>query len=148
VIAAHRTYLQDSRDPGWLAQQLAPLRTEIRVLLEACATGRHERTASFATGLLEEYEALWTFADVPDLAIDPTNNAAERAVRHAVLMRKIQGGTQSQRGSRWIERIQSVRETCRLQGQPVLAWLIRAATAAHHGLPAPTLLPAPTAQGP
>jgi transposase len=148
VIAAHRTYLQDSRDPGWLAQQLAPLRTEIRVLLEACAAGRHERTASFATGLLEEYQALWTFADVPDLAIDPTNNAAERAVRHAVLMRKIQGGTQSQRGSRWIERIQSARETCRLQGQPVLAWLIRAATAAHHGLPAPTLLPAPAAQGP
>ena len=76
-----------------------------------------------------------------------TNNAAERAVRRAVLMRKLQGGTQSEEGSRWIERIQSVRETCRLQGRPVLGWLTQAATAAHHGRPIPTLLPA-AAQGP
>lgn len=79
---------------------------------------------------------------------DKTNNAAERAVRRAVLTRKIQGGTQSDRGSRWIERIQSVRETCRLQDRPVLAWLTQAATAAHHRQPIPALLPAPTAQSP
>ena len=142
VISAHRVYLQDGHDPEWLADQLAPLRAQIRGLLEQCAAGRHTRTANFAAGLLEEYDALWTFADVPDLQIDPTNNAAERAVRHAVLMRNIQGGTQSQRGSRWIERIQSVRETCRLQDRAVLDWLTQAANAAHHGLPVPTLLPA------
>jgi transposase len=116
--------------------------------LEPCAAGRHARTARFAAGLLEEYEALWTFCDVPGAQIDPTNNVAERAVRHAVLMRKVQGGTQSHRGSRWIERIQSVRETCRLQERPVLAWLVDAATAAHHGRSVPTLLPVAAAQGP
>ncbi len=142
VIAAHRAHLQDGHAPDWLAGRLAPLRTQIRELLEQCAAGRHARSASFAAGLLDEYEALWTFADVTQAQIDPTNNAAERAVRHAVLMRKLQGGTQSGRGSRWIERIQSVRETCRLQDRPVLAWLTQAATAAHHRLPAPTLLPA------
>ena len=62
-------------------------------------------------------------------------------------MRKLQGGTQSDRGSRWIERIQSVRETCRLQDRPALDWLIAAATAAHHGSPVPALLPA-AAQAP
>lgn len=148
VIAAHRSYLSDGHDPDWLSARLAPLRAQIRVLLEQCAAAKHERTARFAAGLLEEYEALWTFCDVGDLQIDPTNNAAERAVRHAVLMRKIQGGTQSDRGSRWIERIQSVRETCRLQQRPVLAWLTHAATAAHLGLPVPTLLPVAAAQGP
>jgi transposase len=148
VIAAHREFLTEGRDPDWLSAELAPLRAQIRALLEQCAAGRHTRTANFAAGLLEEYEALWTFCDVPDLAIDPTNNAAERAVRHAVLMRKLQGGTQSDRGSRWVERIQSVRETCRLQQRPVLAWLVHATTAAHHGLQAPTLLPVVTAQGP
>ena len=142
VIAAHRAYLTDGHDPEWLAAQLEPLREQIRALLDQCAAGRHTRTANLAAGLLEEYEALWTFADVPELAIDPTNNAAERAVRHAVLMRKLQGGTQSDRGSRWIERVQSVRETCRLQQRPVLAWLVDAAAAAHHRLPAPSLLPA------
>jgi transposase len=147
VIAAHRSYLEHRHSAQWLGDQLAPLRTQIRVLLEQCAAGEHTRTANFAAGLLEEYEALWTFCDVPELAIAPTNNAAELAVRHAVLMRRIQGGTQSDQGSRWVERIQSVRETCRLQGRPVLGWLIQAASAAHHGLPIPTLLPT-AAQGP
>ena len=147
VICAHRAFLADDHDAHWLAEQLAPLRAQIRALLEQCAAGDHARTANFAAGLLEEYEALWTFADVPQAEIDPTNNAGERAVRHAVLMRRIQGGTQSERGSRWIERIQSVRETCRLQRRPVLDWLTQAATAAHQGLPAPTLLPA-AAQSP
>ena len=141
VIAAHCAFLADGRDPGWLNDQLAPLRAEIRVLLEQSAAGHHTRTANFAAGLLEEYEALWTFCDVPDLQIDPSNNAAERAVRHAVLMRRIQGGTQSDQGNRWIERIQSVLETCRLQHRPVLAYLITAAGAAHHRLPIPSLVP-------
>jgi len=73
--------------------------------------------------------------------IDPTNNAAERAVRHAVIMRKVQLGTQSERGSRWVERICSVRETCRLQGRSALDYLIEAAVAAHNRVPAPSLVP-------
>lgn len=149
VLALHRAYLAEDHDADWLAAKLAPLRQEIQGLLERCAAGQHVKTANFAAGLLEEYDALWTFCDVAaDLDIDPTNNAAERAVRHAVLMRKIQGGTQSDKGSRWIERIQSVRETCRLQRRSVYDWLTQAATAAHNGHPIPTLLPAPAAQGP
>jgi transposase len=141
VIAVHREFLADSHDADWLSSKLAPLRAQIRALLEQCAAGDHTKTANFAAGLLEEYDALWTFCDVPDLQIDPTNNAAERAVRHAVLMRKLQGGTQSDRGSRWIERIQSVRETCRLQHRSPLAYLTDAAAAAHHRLPVPSLVP-------
>jgi len=141
VIAAHREYLEQAHDPDWLAQQLRPLREQIRALLEQCAHGQHERTASFASGLLDEYDALWTFADVPQAGIDPTNNTAERAMRHPVLMRRLQGGTQSDRGSRWIERIQTIRETCRLQDRGVLDWLIAAATAAHQGQPIPSLAP-------
>lgn len=141
VIAAHRQYLEHGHEPEWLAEQLAPLREQIRTLLEQCAVGRHERTANFASGLLDEYDALWTFVDVPDANIDPTNNTAERAMRHPVLQRRLQGGTQSHRGNRWIERIQSVRETCRLQHRAILNWLIDAATAAHHGQPIPSLAP-------
>lgn len=141
VIAVHREFLTDGHDGDWLSAQLTPLRAQIRVLLEQCAAGHHTKTANFAAGLLEEYEALWTFCDVPDLQLDPTNNAAERAVRHAVLMRRLQGGTQSDQGSRWIERIQSIRETCRLQHRSPLAYLIDAATAAHHRLPVPSLVP-------
>jgi len=141
VIAAHRQYLEHGHEPEWLAEQLAPLREQIRTLLEQCAAAKHERTANFAAGLLDEYDALWTFVDVPNANIDPTNNTAERAMRHPVLQRRLQGGTQSDRGNRWIERMQSVRETCRLQDRRILDWLIDAVTAAHHSQPIPSLAP-------
>jgi len=85
---------------------------------------------------------LWTFCDVQDIEIPITNNAAERALRHAVLLRRIQGGTQSEQGNRWVERILSIRETLRLQDRRVLDYLIGAATAAYHGQSAPAIVPA------
>jgi len=141
VIATHRRYLEDGHDLDWLRDELTPLRERIQELLEQGARGRHQRTANFCQGLLDEYDALWTFCDIQDIEIPVTNNTAERALRHAVIMRKIQLGTQSEQGSRWIERILSVRETLRLQDRPVLDYLIQAATAGHHGQPAPSLLP-------
>ena len=141
VIATHRRYLEDGRDLAWLKGELRPLRERVQALLEQGARNRHQRTANFCSGLLSEYDALWTFCDVQDIDIPLTNNAAERALRHAVIMRKTQLGTQSDRGSRWIERICSVRETCRLQRRSPLTYLIEAAAAAHHREPHPSLLP-------
>jgi transposase len=141
VIAVHHRYLEDGHDLTWLREELQPLRERIEELLEQGARGRHVKTANFCAGLLEEYEALWTFCDVEGIKIPLTNNAAERALRPAVLMRKVQLGTQSEQGSRWVERILSVRETLRLQDRPVLDYLIQAATAAHHGRLAPSPLP-------
>ena len=56
-------------------------------------------------------------------------------------MRKTQLGTQSERGNRWVERICSARESCRLQRRSALAYLIEVAEAAHHGVTAPSLVP-------
>ena len=139
VIGAHREYLQDDHDLAWLHAQLEPYRERIKTLLETGVRGRHLKTRRFCAGLLDEYDALWTFCEVP--GIDPTNNAAERAVRHGVLLRKIQLGTQSDNGNRWIERICTVRETCRLQGRSALGYLQDAATAAQHRQPIPSLTP-------
>jgi transposase len=144
VIKTHRRYLQDDHDLDWLRAQLAPLREQIQTLLEKGARGRDHKTANFCAGLLEEYDALWTFCDVHDLQIPITNNAAERALRHAVILRRAQGGTQSDHGSRWIERILSIRETMRLQDRSALDYLIQAANAWHAGQPTPP----PLAAGP
>jgi transposase len=144
VIGTHRQYLAEDHDLDWLRAQLAPLREQIQTLLQKGARGREQKTANFCAGLLAEYDALWTFCDVNDLQIPVTNNAAERALRHAVILRRVQGGTQSERGSRWIERILSIRETMRLQDRSALDYLINAATAWHTGLPAPS----PLAAGP
>jgi transposase len=122
-----------------LRRQLAPLRERFRALLDEGASGAHAKTQRFCTGLLEEYEALWTFCDVP--GIDPTNNDGERAMRHPVCLRKISGGTQSQRGNRWIERILSVNETCRRQRRSLAQYLLDAITASLHQRPIPTLVP-------
>ena len=139
VFAAHRAYLQDDRDLAWLKSRLDPCRDHIEQLLKQGARSRHPKTARFCSNLLDEYVALWTFCEVP--GIDPTNNAAERALRHAVILRKVSLGTQSERGNRRIERVCSVRESCRLQHRPVIDYLIAVATAAQQRRPIPTLVP-------
>ena len=61
--------------------------------------------------------------------VEPTNNRAERALRHGVLWRKRSQGTQSDRGNRWVERILSLRQTCRLRGKPTYPVLVEATEA-------------------
>ena len=81
-----------------------------------------------ARQLIRELDSLWTFLDPPGV-VDPTNNRAERALRFAVLWRKRSLGTQSEKGCRWVERILSLKETCRLRARatfPVLVDLIQA----------------------
>lgn len=141
AIHIHHAYLEHDHDLDWLREQLTPLRATIQALLERGTRGHDQKTANYCAGLLEEYDALWTFCDVADLHIPMDNNAAERALRHAVILRRVQGGTQSDQGSRWIERILSIRETMRLQDRPVLDYLIQAANAVRHGQAAPSPLP-------
>ena len=122
-----------------LRDQLDPLRKDFRELLEQGANSQDAKTARFCAGVLEEYEALWTFCDVPGVSM--TNNDAERALRGPVILRRISGGTQSERGNRWIERIFSTTETCRRQRRSVHAYLQDAIDASLHGRPIPTLVP-------
>jgi Transposase IS66 family len=80
---------------------------------------------------------LWTFADVDD--VEPTNNAAERGLRAAVIYRKLSLGSRSQGGERTIERLLSVDQTCRLQRRALYAYLADALTAKARGDPVPSL---------
>ncbi len=73
--------------------------------------------------------------------IEPTNNTAERALRPAVIYRKLSFGTQSASGSRFIERLLTVSETCRLQERSPFEYLVEAVKAHDAGEPAPSLLP-------
>jgi transposase len=84
-------------------------------------------------------ESLWTFARVA--GVPPENNAAERAERHAVIWRRISGGTDSARGSRFAERMLTVVATCRQQGRDVLDYLSSCFQAARSRQAIPSLLP-------
>jgi transposase len=74
--------------------------------------------------------------------VEPTNNAAERALRHAVIWRKLSFGTQSASGSRFVERLLTVIETGRRQGRDVFSWLTDAVRAHLGGQAVPPLLAA------
>jgi transposase len=91
--------------------------------------------------LLAQWDALWTFSRVEGL--EPTNNAAERALRPAVLWRKGSFGSRSAEGCRFVERLLSVRATCQQQERALFAFLTAAVAAAWAGEAAPRRIPAP-----
>ena len=75
--------------------------------------------------------------------VDPTHNAAERALRGPVIRRKLSFGTPSTRGNRFSERLSTAVATCRQQGRAVLAYLREAIEAFLFGRSAPPLVPVP-----
>jgi transposase len=115
-----------------------PIRWGVRQALGRGVSCASEKTAATCRMLLEGEEHLWTFLRVR--GIEPTNNAAERALRHAVLWRKSSGGTASEWGSRFVERVLSVAATCRQQGRNVLEYLTGCFRAHVTGGPLPSLL--------
>ena len=132
------------RDPADLAAPARDLqgpRDRIHELLNQGARSRDAKTRRFASGLLEHETALWTFTRVA--GVPATNNAAQRALRHAVLWRKTSYGTQTSHGNRLVERLLTMRETCRLQNRRLHDYLTAAITAHLHHQPTPAL-PAPT----
>jgi transposase len=97
------------------------------------------KTAASCFEILKVEEGLWTFARVK--GVEPTNNAVERALRHAVFWRRISGGTASVDGSRFVERMLTVVATCRQQGRNVLDYLSVCFEADRCGQALPSLLP-------
>ena len=66
----------------------------VGLLLDEGAAAPHFKTSKTCAKLLKRVDALWTFLYVED--VEPTNNTAERAVRHGVLCRKTSYGTHSE----------------------------------------------------
>jgi transposase len=85
---------------------------------------REDKAGTFARRLAREGESLWVFLDVQ--GVEATNNIAERAHRFGVLWRKRSQGTRSEKGNRWVERVLSLRHTCRIRGRPTFPILVEA----------------------
>ena len=75
-----------------------------------------------ARQIIREVDNLWVFLE--NEGVEPTNNRAERALRFGVLWRKRSLGTQSEKGNRWVERILSFKETCRLKSKMTFPLLV------------------------
>ena len=108
-------------------------------LLQRGAFSGNRRLVGMRQELHNHREWLWTFVDHE--GIEPTNNTAERALRPAVIYRKLSFGTQSESGSRFLKRILTVSETCRLQNRSIYDYLVTAVQAHFKKHPIPSLLP-------
>ena len=142
--------------PRWREDQLSrqelqtfttPIRQELETLLQEVSElgfAKGEKTPWASTvrtcrQLLKVAPALWTFLERPD--VEPTNKAAERALRPAVIHRKLSYGVQSQRGALCQSRLLTVTTTLKQQGRDVMAFLVQAWEAHRNGQPEPSLLP-------
>lgn len=118
---------------------MEPVRKRVEALLLEGTTNPHAKTAGTCRKMWAIREAFWTFVSVE--GVEPTNNAAEQALRFGVLWRKMCYGTKSLAGSQFVARVLTVQATLRKQNRNVHAFL-RAACEAHRaGETPPSLLP-------
>lgn len=118
---------------------MRPLRRRVLALLREGAACSHDGVAGTCRELLASEAALWTFVRVE--GVEPTNNAAERALRHGVIWRRTSHGTDSTAGSRFVERVLTVVMSLRQQDRNVLDFVCDAVQAALTGGRVPSLLP-------
>jgi len=121
--------------------RMAPIRVAVEGLLLRGVYSGNDRLIGMCDELYMHRQWLWTFVD--HRGVEPTNNRGERALRHAVIWRKLSFGTQSAQGSRFVERMLTAIETCRLQERDLFAFLTAAVEAHLAERPAPSLLPTP-----
>jgi len=137
-----------SIDRAALQQCCRPIRSAFEATLQqvvhlGCRRGERTpwaRTVRTCQQLLQRSEALWTFLEIQ--GVEPTNNAAERALRQSVIQRKISHGVQSRQGAICRSRLLTVTTTLRQQGRDVWQFLEQAWIAHHRGGLMPSLLPA------
>jgi transposase len=122
---------------------MRPVMRSVRSLLQEGLACADPEVSGTCRELLEHEDALWTFVRVE--GVEPTNNAAEQALRHGVIWRKGCYGTQSARGSRFVERILTTRATLRAQERNVMKFVVAACEARLAGEAPPSLLPAQVA---
>jgi transposase len=130
---------QHTNDRAQLTRTIRLLRRTYKPTIRSYAAkrARNKRCRGMARNILKAWPALWTFAGHD--GVQPTNNHAERALRSAVIYRKLSLGSQSKQGEQRIERLLSAHTTCRLQHRSLFAYLTDAIAAHARGDPVPLL---------
>lgn len=108
-----------------------------RTRCEAHRDSPHAKTRALAGEFLNDWEAIFAVLDDPRGPL--TNNAAERALRHWVILRRITHGTRTERGSRQLALLASVIDTCRQRGHSPWDYLRATLTRRRQGLAVPPL---------
>ena len=131
---------QRSGDRRRLRRDVVALKRELRELCEQGArkSAKNRYHRGLARNPIKAWPALWTFTETH--GVEPTNNRAERGLRHAVIYRKLSQGNRTDRGALATERLLSAAISCRLQNRSLFAYLVGVTQATIRGQPAPTLV--------
>lgn len=113
-----------------------------RVCEVMSASATHTKARALAREMLNDWEAIFQVLAHPHLPL--TNNEAERALRHWVILRSICHGTRTEDGTRILAILISVIETCRIRQQSPWIYLAAVIRQRRSGLPVPRL---PVARG-
>lgn len=138
ILTAWRSFRAGALDRPMLLATIAPWQTSLQTPLNWGSQQGSRRLQVLCRALLAQWDLLWNWLHTD--GAEPTNNAAERALRPAVLWRKSSFGHQSENGKRYVERMLTVVTTLRLQHRNLWEYLVEACDAAVHGRAGPSLL--------
>lgn len=141
LIQAIRTARDDPPEQG-LAQLYCDLLQNYRLECERMSLSAHKKVRALAVEMLNDWDAIFRVLDHPHLPL--TNNEAEQALRHWVILRRICYGTKTAEGSRVFAILASVIETCRKRHHSPWPYLRAVIANRRAGLPA---LPLPAVGG-
>jgi transposase len=116
-----------------------PLQKKLLALAVAHLEDADREVRNMATALLRHFQQLFTFLE--EEGVEPTNNAAEQALRTAVQWRKISFGNRSRNGEIATARLLTVVQTCKRQQRHVLGYLTEVVRCHRRRTAAPSLLP-------
>lgn len=133
-------FIDDQFDRSSLQGEVAAFREDLKDFCDkGNAQEKDDLWRKLGKSLLKLWPAVFLFIDVE--GVEPTNNLAERDVRHGVIWRKLTAGTRSDTGSTCVHRAMSVIATCRKQGIGILDYFTQALSFYWKGIPPPHLLP-------
>jgi len=125
-------------DRAELIRKSIPLQKRFFGLCEQHLDSRDAEVRVLATALFQHCDRLFAFIEYP--GVEPTNNSAERALRHAVIWRKSCFGNQSSKGEVATARLLTVARTCVMQRRNALEFLSESVRRHRASQPALSLL--------
>ena len=140
VFTQWHAFRQGVIDRTGLRQLSALVLARLKRTLHAASQLQHKAARALGRDLIWNWNRLWVFLKVD--GVEPTNNAAERALRPLVILKKIFQRLPSPAGKKFFERLLSLGATARIRGVPYFDWLIQALRAARQSRPLPVLEPA------
>lgn len=145
LFALWHAFQRGELDRPGLQARMRPVQARVGRLLRRARDSDHWRAAPLGRELLRYWGSLWTFLWVSE--VEPTNNAAERGLRPAVLWRKRSFGHHGEGGRAFVERLLTVVGSLRQQRRNVLSYLEAVCRAARREAVPPSLLPEGEAVG-